>query len=172
MNTTPVVIIFVASIFTNNILLASFLGMCSFLVCSNRIDTAVGLGTALFFLGLFRLTVAEAFIFAIGFSHFLASTNLPYDLADWIIRLGLSPYAIISLMLFIYMILGCLMNAIPAVIITLPIFFPIAMAAGFDGVWFGVVVVVMIQLGQITPPIGMNVLAMAAIAIDLPMSSI
>ncbi|HEB30246.1 MAG TPA: NADH:ubiquinone reductase (Na(+)-transporting) subunit E [Spirochaetes bacterium] len=53
MNTTPVVIIFVASIFTNNILLASFLGMCSFLVCSNRIDTAVGLGTAVIFVMFF-----------------------------------------------------------------------------------------------------------------------
>jgi len=112
------------------------------------------------------------FVFAIAFSHFLALTKLTYELANWIIGLGLSPYVIISLILFIYMILGCVMNSLPAVILTLPIFFPMAMAAGFDPVWFGVLITVMVDLGQITPPIGMNVFAMSAIATDIPMYSI
>ena len=112
------------------------------------------------------------FVFAMAFSRFLAVSNLPNDLAKWIGGLGLPPIAIISLILFIYMILGCLMNALPAVILTLPILFPIAMAAGFDAVWFGVLIVVMVELGQITPPIGMNVFAMSAIATDVPMYTI
>lgn len=112
------------------------------------------------------------FIFAFAFSHFLAATKLPYEASRAIIALDLSPYALISLILFIYMILGCLMNSAPAVILTLPILYPIAMSAGFDPVWFGVLIVVMVQLGQITPPIGMNVFAMAAIAKDVPMYSI
>ena len=112
------------------------------------------------------------FVFAISFSHFIATTQLTTILAQWIIGLNLSPLAIISIILFIYMILGCIMNATPAVIITIPIFFPIAMNAGFDPVWFGVLVTVMVELAQITPPIGMNVFAMSAIARDVPMYSI
>ncbi len=112
------------------------------------------------------------FVFAIAFSYFLSLTNLPRDLAEWIVGLGLAPYVVIVVILFIYMILGCLMNSLPAVIITLPVFFPIAMAAGFDPVWFGVLIVVMVELGQITPPIGMNVFAMSAIATDIPMYDI
>lgn len=112
------------------------------------------------------------FLFAFTFSRFLATTKLPYEMSSAIIALDLSPYAVIALILFIYMILGCLMNSTPAVILTLPIFYPIAMSAGFDPVWFGVLIVVMVQLGQITPPIGMNVFAMAAIAKDVPMYDI
>jgi len=64
------------------------------------------------------------------------------------------------------------MNSLPAVILTLPIFFPIVIASGFDPIWFGVMVVVMTELGQITPPIGMNVFAMAALQKDVPMYTI
>lgn len=112
------------------------------------------------------------FVAATAFSHVVAATRLPYILADWVIGLGLSPYALISIILFIYMFLGCVMNALPAIILTLPVFFPMAMAAGFHPVWFGVLIVVMADLGQITPPIGMNVFAMSAIAKDVPMYDI
>ena len=112
------------------------------------------------------------FVFAFAFSRFLAMSNLPYDFGEWFVGLGLSPYVIISAILLIYMGLGCVMNAIPAVIITLPIFYPIAMAAGFDPLWFGVLITLMVALGQITPPIGMNVFAMSAIAKDVPVYSI
>ena len=64
------------------------------------------------------------------------------------------------------------MNALPAIILTLPVLFPIAMAAGWHEVWFGVIIVIMLQLGTITPPIGMNVFAMSVVAKDVPMYSI
>jgi tripartite ATP-independent transporter DctM subunit len=112
------------------------------------------------------------FVFATALTVFLASTNLTYDLAEWVIALDIPPLAIITLILLIYMILGCLMNSLPAVILTLPILFPIVTTAGFDPIWFGVLVVVMVELGQITPPIGMNVFAMAAYAKDIPMYNI
>ena len=96
------------------------------------------------------------FVGATAFSRFLAGTKLPLDLAEWIIGLGLSPLAIMVVILFVYMVLGCIMNALPAVILTLPLFFPIVMA----------------DLGTITPPIGMNVFAMAAVAKDVPMYDI
>ncbi|MFC2008904.1 TRAP transporter large permease subunit [Chloroflexota bacterium] len=117
-------------------------------------------------------TIFIIFVFAMAVSHFLAATTLPWALADWVISLNLSGNAIMAAILFIYMLLGCLMNALPAVILTLPIFYPIAMSQGFDPVWFGVMIVVMVNLGQITPPIGMNVFAMSALAPDVPMYTI
>lgn len=112
------------------------------------------------------------FIAATALSAFIAGTNLSGNLADWVIGLNLSKYIIMAFILFIYMILGCVMNALPAVILTLPFFFPIAVAAGWDPILLGVLIVVMVDLGQITPPIGMNVFAMSAIAKDVPMYSI
>lgn len=112
------------------------------------------------------------FIFATAFSAFLAVTNLPYDLATWVTGLDLSPYVLLAFILFIYVILGCIMNALPAVILTVPIFFPIVTAAGFHPVLFGVLITIMVELGAITPPIGVNVFAMSAIAKDVPMYDI
>lgn len=117
-------------------------------------------------------TIFIIFVFAMAVVHFLAVTTLPYALSDWVISLNLSGNAVMAAILVIYMILGCLMNALPAVILTLPIFYPIAMAQGFDPIWFGVMIVVMVNLGQITPPIGMNVFAMSALAPDVPMYDI
>lgn len=121
-----------------------------------------------------RLSGVILFIFvsAIALGNLIAGTRLNCDLVEWIIGLGLSKYAIIAAILFIYMILGCIMNSIPAIILTLPLFFPIVVAAGWDPILFGVLIVVMIEIGLITPPIGMNVFAMSAIAKDVPMYSI
>jgi len=112
------------------------------------------------------------FLLAIALSRFLTVTRLPYLLAGSISELHLTPYAIMAVVLLIYMFLGCMMNAIPAVILTLPILFPIVMDAGFDPILFGVLVVIMIQLGTITPPVGVAVFAMSAIAKDVPMYDI
>ncbi len=112
------------------------------------------------------------FVFAFAFAHFLALSTLPYVAADWIVSLGLSPYGVLFFILFIYMVLGCIMPSIPAVIITLPIFFPVVMEAGFDPILFGVLITFMIALGNITPPIGMNVFGMAAVVKDVPLYDI
>jgi len=112
------------------------------------------------------------FVSATAFSSVIATTQVPHELASWVTSLHLSKYAILAVILIIYMVLGCLMNALPAIILTLPIFFPITQEAGIDPVLLGVLIVVMADLGQITPPIGMNVFAMSAIAKDVPMYSI
>ena len=112
------------------------------------------------------------FVSATAFSSVIATTQVPHELASWVTSLHLSKYAILAVILIIYMVLGCLMNALPAIILTLPIFFPITKEAGIDPVLLGVLIVVMADLGQITPPIGMNVFAMSAIAKDVPMYSI
>ncbi|MFC2017603.1 TRAP transporter large permease subunit [Chloroflexota bacterium] len=112
------------------------------------------------------------FLFAVAFGRFITITNLAYDLAESIVALNLSPYVLLGIILLIYIFLGCVMNAAPVLILTLPIFFPIVMAAGFDPILFGVLIVVMVDLAVITPPIGANVFTMVAIVKDVPMYDI
>lgn len=126
------------------------------------ITGSIGLAAMVFFI----------FIYAIALSQFLAVTQLPVALAQYVAGLDTSPYATLSIILLTYLILGCVMNALPVVILTLPIVFPTIKALGFDAVWFGVLLVMMVEIGQITPPIGMSVFALAGIAKDVPMYTI
>lgn len=109
------------------------------------------------------------FMFATAFSRFIAISGLTQQLADFIIGFQLGKYQLIAAILLFYVVIGMFMNALPALVLTVPLFFPIAMNAGFDPVWFGVVVVIMVELGVVTPPIGVNVFAISAIARDVPM---
>jgi len=121
-----------------------------------------------------RLTagIIVIFLFATAFSRFIAISGLTQQLADLIIGLDLGKYQIIAAILLFYVVIGMFMNALPALVLTVPLFFPIATSAGFDPVWFGVLVVIMVELGVVTPPIGVNVFAIAALAKDVPMYDI
>lgn len=121
-----------------------------------------------------RLTagIIIIFMFAAAFSRFIALSGLAQNIANYVVALDLGAYQIIAAVLLFYVVIGMFMNALPALVLTVPIFFPIAMNAGFDPVWFGVVVVIMVELGVVTPPIGVNVFAIAAIAKDVPMYDI
>jgi tripartite ATP-independent transporter DctM subunit len=112
------------------------------------------------------------FIYAIALSQFLAVTQLPVVLAEFVAGLTTPPYLTLGIILFTYLVLGCVMNALPVVILTLPIIFPTVKALGFDPIWFGVLLVMMVEIGQITPPIGMSVFALSGIAKDVPMYTI
>ncbi|MGV0820853.1 TRAP transporter large permease [Martelella sp. AMO21009] len=121
-----------------------------------------------------RLTagIIVIFMFAAAFSRFIALSGLTQQLADLVISLDLGKYQIIAAILVFYLVIGMFMNALPALVLTVPLFFPVAMNAGFDPVWFGVVVVIMVELGVVTPPVGVNVFAISAIARDVPMYDI
>ena len=121
-----------------------------------------------------RLTAAiiVIFLFATVFSRFIAVSGLAQNLANWVLALDLGPYQIIAAIMVFYIVIGMFMNALPALVLTVPIFYPVAMAAGFDPIWFGVLVVIMVELGVVTPPIGVNVFAIAAVARDVPMYDI
>jgi tripartite ATP-independent transporter DctM subunit len=93
--------------------------------------------------------------------YFLAGTRLPFFLADAISGLGISRYLIFTFVMIFFLILGCLLNVIPMILLVLPTIFPMIVALGFDPIWFGVVCVVMMEAGQITPPIGVNVFAIS-----------
>ena len=89
-----------------------------------------------------------------------------------VIGYHLGPYQLIGAILLFYIVIGMFMNALPALVLTVPLFYPIAMSAGFDPVWFGVLVVVMVELGVVTPPIGVNVFAIASMTSDVSMYQI
>ncbi len=105
-------------------------------------------------------------------SYFIALTKIPFLLPNLIVSYSLSPYWVLVLILILYLILGCLMNIIPMMILTLPIIYPAVIQAGFDPIWFGVIMVIMMEMGQITPPVGINVFVISGCAPDIPIGSI
>ena len=95
-------------------------------------------------------------IAAMLFSSFVNFTTMPGDLKDWILQQGLSPLMVVGAMMVIYVLLGTIMEELSMVLLTIPIFFPIVVGLGFDPVWFGVLIVLVVQIGLISPPVGMN----------------
>ena len=104
--------------------------------------------------------------------YFLAASRLPFDLAKLVTGAGLSKYVVLMGIIALYIILGCLMNVIPMILLTLPAIFPTVKAMGFDPIWFGVLTVIIMEMGQITPPIGVNVFALSSVADGVPMGRI
>ena len=90
------------------------------------------------------------------FSNFVNFTTMPNDLKEWIVHLNMSPIMLIGAMMFIYILLGTVMEELSMVLLTIPLFFPIVVSLGFDPIWFGVLIVMVIQIGLISPPVGMN----------------
>jgi len=104
--------------------------------------------------------------------YFLAATRLPFALADFVTGLEINRYFIFAAVIIFFIILGCLLNVIPLILLVLPTIFPAIVALGFDPIWFGVITVLTMEMGQITPPIGVNVFAIASVAKDVPMEDI
>jgi len=102
-------------------------------------------------------------IAAMMFSNFINFTSMPGDLRDWITHLGLSPVMVVGAMMLIYVLLGTIMEELSMVLLTIPVFFPIVTALGFDPVWFGVLIVFVVQIGLISPPVGMNLFVLNAL---------
>ena len=104
--------------------------------------------------------------------YYMAASEVPLRMAEFTLQLEANRYIILAIILSIYVILGCLMNIIPMIILTLPIFWPTIVVTGFDPIWFGVVMVIIMEMGQITPPIGMNVFIIAGVAKTVPLGTI
>ncbi len=121
-----------------------------------------------------RTTAMLVFIFvgAMIFNYFMAVTNLPMDLAQMIADQGFNRYIILTGILFGYLLLGCIMDPGSMIILTIPIVFPLVQSLGFDPIWFGVVIVIVAEIGAITPPVGLNVFVVKGVAPDVPISEI
>ncbi|MCG6894720.1 MAG: TRAP transporter large permease [Desulfobacteraceae bacterium] len=109
---------------------------------------------------------------AILFGHFLAVTRLPYDLAGWVSQLPLPGYAIMGIIILVYLVGGCFMDALAMIMLTVPIFFPVAQALHYDPIWFGVIIVLITEMGVITPPVGVNVYVVYGVVKDVPLETI
>jgi len=106
------------------------------------------------------------------FSPFLALTGIPQSLSDLLNGSGLGPLGTLCVILAAYIVLGMFMDALSMLVVTIPIVYPIILAAGFDPIWFGVIAVIVIEMGMITPPVGINVFVVKSIAPDVPMGTI
>ena len=111
-------------------------------------------------------------IAAMVLAHFVTVCQIPIVLSNLLVNTALNKWVILILVLIGYIIFGCIMNIMPAMIITLPIIFPAMVALGFDPIWFGVLMVINMEMGQITPPVGINVFAIASVAPDIPMGQV
>ena len=109
---------------------------------------------------------------AVIFGHFMAITRIPYLLADYVSSLPLPPHAIIGVIILVYLVGGCFMDALAMIMLTIPIFFPVVQTLGFDPIWFGVVIVLITEMGVITPPVGINVYVVYGVARDVPLEKI
>ena len=115
------------------------------------------------------------FVIIIGasvFSYFATLSGLPGATVAWIEQLGLSPLMVIAMLMVFYLILGALFDTIAAMVLTLPFVYPLVIGLGYDPIWWGVVMIVVIELGMITPPIGINVFVLHGMARDLPLGTI
>ena len=115
------------------------------------------------------------FLILIGayvFGNFLTVTQLPTTLAAFVQGLDINRYIIVLVIILIYAIMGCFMDSLAMVMLTVPIFYPIMIALGFDGIWYGTLMVMVSQLGLITPPVGMSAYIIQGVAKDVPLSKI
>ncbi|WP_264214345.1 TRAP transporter large permease subunit [Leisingera thetidis] len=105
---------------------------------------------------------------ALVFNTFLTISGLTAELVTLINSVNVSPLGVITVICVIYLLLGCVFDSLAAMILTVPVFTPIAVSLGYDPLWFGVVVVIVVELGLITPPLGMNVFIVKNLAPDVP----
>lgn len=106
------------------------------------------------------------------FGSFMAATQIPMELADWIQGVTSSKYMVFTMVVLLYIALGCMLNVIPMILLTLPAIYPTIQALGFDPIWFGVVTVLLMEMGQITPPMGLVVFAISGMPEGAPMAQI
>jgi C4-dicarboxylate transporter, DctM subunit len=120
-------------------------------------------------------TTAAVFTVLIGailFGYFLTITQTPQKVTEFLTGLGLGRYGVLALIMLMYLVLGCLMDALAMIILTVPIVFPVIKELGFDPIWFGVIIVVTVELGLIHPPVGMNIFVIKSVIEDAKISTI
>ena len=120
-------------------------------------------------------TAAAVFTVLIGallFGYFLTITQSPQKLTEFLTGLGIGRYGVLALIMLMYLVLGCLMDAMAMLILTVPIIFPVIVALGFDPIWFGVIIVMTVELGLIHPPVGMNVFVIKSVVKDVSFTTI
>ncbi len=109
---------------------------------------------------------------AVIFGHFLAVTRIPFDLASWVASLPLPRFVIMMVIIAVYLFGGCFIDALALILLTVPIFYPVILALNYDPIWFGVIIVLVTQMGVISPPVGINVYVVKGVAPEIPLGTI
>ncbi len=118
---------------------------------------------------------ASIFFILIGallFGYFLTVTQAPQKVATLLLSFDLGAYGTLLLILLLFLILGCILDAMAMIVLMIPIIYPVILQLGFDPIWFGVIIVMTVELGLITPPVGMNVFVLNSLARDIPLQRI
>jgi len=129
------------------------------------------LGTAMATGMIFMIVLGAAF-----FNTFLALSQLPQEMAQWVLNQGMSPWVVLAVVLLIYLLLGCVMDSLSMILLTIPIFFPMIMGLDFGltpeetAIWFGILVLIVVEVGLITPPVGMNLFVINSLAKGIPIT--
>ncbi len=103
------------------------------------------------------------------FGHFLAVSRIPFDIARGVSEIQLPRYAVMLIIIMVYLVGGCVIDALALIMLTIPIFYPVVLFLGYDPIWFGVIIVLVTQIGVITPPVGINVYVVSGVARDVPL---
>jgi tripartite ATP-independent transporter DctM subunit len=109
---------------------------------------------------------------ALVFNAFFAITTIPMELAGWVTTLPIPPFVIMLIIFLMYALLGTFLDEVAMILLTLPVFFPVVTRLGFDPIWFGVITVLVVELGMISPPVGMTMFIVKGIAKDIPIETI
>lgn len=120
-------------------------------------------------------TAAAVFTVLIGallFGYFLTITQTPQKVTEFLTSLGVGRYGVLAMIMVMYLVLGCLMGAMAMIILTVPIIFPVIVHLGFDPIWFGIVIVMTVELGLIHPPVGMNVFVIKSVVKEVSFTTI
>ncbi|MET3998502.1 TRAP transporter large permease [Marinobacterium sp. MBR-109] len=120
-------------------------------------------------------TTAMLFFLVIGaliFSNFINMTGMPMMLRDWVVEQGFSLFMVLVVLIAIYLLLGCALESMSMILLTVPVFYPMVQAMGMDLIWFGIMVVVVTEISLITPPVGMNVFVLRGVVPDVKLSTI
>jgi C4-dicarboxylate transporter DctM subunit len=140
-------------------------------VLRRKLDRA-GIRTALLQATRTAAAVFTVLIGALLFGYFLTITQTPQKLTAFLTGLGIGRYGVLALIMVMYLVLGCLMDAMAMIILTVPIIFPVVTQLGFDPIWFGVIIVMTVELGLIHPPVGMNVFVIKSVVQEVTFTTI
>ena len=106
------------------------------------------------------------------FGHFLAVSRIPFDIARGVSEIQLPRYVVMLIIILVYLVGGCVIDSLALIMLTIPIFYPVVLFLGYDPIWFGVIIVLVTQIGVITPPVGINVYVVSGVARDVPLDVI
>jgi tripartite ATP-independent transporter DctM subunit len=120
-------------------------------------------------------TTSMLFMILIGaliFAEFVNITTMPADLKNWVMRFNVSPTMVVAAICAVYVVLGTAMEELSMILLTIPVFFPVIVHLGFDPVWFGIIIVCVVEIGLISPPVGMNMFVLRTLIPEVSTATI